>query len=193
MSGFSIWAAVGNSRASCWRWVKIWRASAPGVVAFSSWTGYGGTALNNIPKGTLANTVSNLGQMETPTDRGDNLGSRLCGDRCGPCGLEALRVVTGRAQVIAQRFAFLRKGRAQECIEAVGLDPQLGEARSEIQSQDGREHVRWWRERAWWQGKQALRMRVHLGEGRKRAVLARSWRCGDGPRVHQMLSRATHD
>ena len=46
-------------------------------VTFSSWTGYGGTALNNIPKGTLANTVSNLGQMETPVDRGDNLGSRL--------------------------------------------------------------------------------------------------------------------
>ncbi len=46
-------------------------------VTFSDWENFGGTALTNIPTGTLPNSVTTRGLMETPVNRGDNLGSRL--------------------------------------------------------------------------------------------------------------------
>ena len=46
-------------------------------VTFSSWTGRTGTALTSIPVGTVATTSSRIARMQAPTDRGDNLGTRL--------------------------------------------------------------------------------------------------------------------
>jgi Ricin-type beta-trefoil lectin domain/PA14 domain len=46
-------------------------------VGFSSWTNVSGTALDSIPMFTAATSTSTLASMETPVNRGDNLGSRL--------------------------------------------------------------------------------------------------------------------
>ena len=46
-------------------------------VTFSDWEGFSGTTMNDIPLGTVANSVSRLDSLESPTDRGDNLGTRL--------------------------------------------------------------------------------------------------------------------
>ena len=46
-------------------------------VTFSSWTGFSGTALTDIQSYTAATSTSTLDSLETPLDRGDNLGSRL--------------------------------------------------------------------------------------------------------------------
>ena len=46
-------------------------------VTFSSWTNVGGTALDSIQSYTPATATSTVDSMETPTNRGDNLGSRL--------------------------------------------------------------------------------------------------------------------
>ena len=46
-------------------------------VTFSSWEGFGGTAMTDIPVGTLANSSSRVSSMRSPTDRGDNNGTRL--------------------------------------------------------------------------------------------------------------------
>jgi CSLREA domain-containing protein len=46
-------------------------------VTFSTWTGFSGNGMNNIPLGTAANTVSRLDVLEAPVNRGDNLGTRL--------------------------------------------------------------------------------------------------------------------
>jgi signal peptidase I len=46
-------------------------------VGFSSWQGFSGTALTDIPTYASATTTTTVDSMETPVDRGDNLGSRL--------------------------------------------------------------------------------------------------------------------
>ncbi len=46
-------------------------------VTFSSWTGVSGTALTDIQSYTAATATSTLDSLETPENRGDNLGSRL--------------------------------------------------------------------------------------------------------------------
>jgi signal peptidase I len=47
------------------------------AVTFSDWEGVSGTTLASIPTGTPATAISGLDAMETPINRGDNLGSRL--------------------------------------------------------------------------------------------------------------------
>ena len=52
--------------------------STGSAVTFSSWTGVSGTALTDIPTYTAADArPPRSASMETPVDRGDNLGSRL--------------------------------------------------------------------------------------------------------------------
>ncbi len=46
-------------------------------VTFSTWTGFSGNTMNDIPLGTAANTVSRLDVLEAPVNRDDNLGTRL--------------------------------------------------------------------------------------------------------------------
>jgi CSLREA domain-containing protein len=46
-------------------------------ATFSSFEGFSGTALSNIPLGTAPTSVSRVSTMESPTDRGDNNGTRL--------------------------------------------------------------------------------------------------------------------
>ena len=47
------------------------------AVSFSSWQGFSGTALTDIQSYTAATSTSTLDSMETPVNRGDNLGSRI--------------------------------------------------------------------------------------------------------------------
>jgi CSLREA domain-containing protein len=46
-------------------------------VTFSDFEGFGGTGMGDIPLGTAPNSASRVARMESPTDRGDNLGTRL--------------------------------------------------------------------------------------------------------------------
>ncbi|HEY1479204.1 MAG TPA: ricin-type beta-trefoil lectin domain protein, partial [Gaiellales bacterium] len=47
------------------------------AVSFSDWEGVSGTTLASIVTGTPATAISGLDAMETPVNRGDNLGSRI--------------------------------------------------------------------------------------------------------------------
>lgn len=46
-------------------------------VTFSSWEGFSGTTMTNIPVGTAATSSTRVSSMRSPTDRGDNNGTRL--------------------------------------------------------------------------------------------------------------------
>jgi hypothetical protein len=46
-------------------------------VTFSSWEGFAGTAMTNIPSGRAATSSTRVSSMRSPTDRGDNNGTRL--------------------------------------------------------------------------------------------------------------------
>jgi len=71
--------AIGNINTSEYAQNVAVPGAPPDIrgATFSSWTGFSGTAMTNIPLGTAANATSRVSRMQSPTDRGDNLGTRL--------------------------------------------------------------------------------------------------------------------
>ena len=60
-------------------------------------------------------------------------------DARGPCGGKAGGVIAGGSEVVAEGLALLREGRAEEFVEAFGVDVEFSESGSEVEAQDGGE------------------------------------------------------
>ena len=69
----------------------------------------------------------------------DGFGAGLRGDGWGPRRGELVGRVAGGAEIVGEGLALLREAGVEEAVEARGVNAEFGEARGEVEAEDGGE------------------------------------------------------
>ena len=102
----------------------------------------------------------------------DSFSADLRGEIVRPGVLQLRCGKAGGAEIVREGFPFLCEAGAEEAVETLGVDVELGETGGEIEADDRRVDVRRRREGRGWKCEETLDVRVELREGGERTVVA---------------------